>query len=379
MLDHDALLDLACELIARPSVTPVDAGCQALIGARLQRLGFTVHALRFGEVDNLYASFGSGAPHFCLLGHTDVVPPGPLEAWTSPPFAPQVRDGRLHGRGAADMKGAIAAFVIALERLFATGFRPAGRLSLLLTADEEGPALDGVRRVVPWLSARGEQIDYCLVGEPSSKARLGDVVRIGRRGSLHLALTVRGVQGHTAYPDQARNPIHALAPALLALTSERWDSGHALFPATSFQISNLHSGTGALNVIPGELKLHGNWRFSPATSAEALGARCHELLKSAGLDYSAEFECSGLPFVTEGGRLIEAVRSAIDELLGIEVHADCGGGTSDGRFIAPTGAQVVELGPINASIHKVDEHIALADLERLAELYAAVVERCCKQ
>ncbi|HEU4670640.1 MAG TPA: succinyl-diaminopimelate desuccinylase [Dyella sp.] len=371
------VFDLTCDLIRRASVTPDDAGCQAMIAARLAKAGFRVRHLRFGEVDNLWATHGEGGPTLAFLGHTDVVPSGPAEAWRFDPFAPTVVDGVLYGRGAADMKGSVAAMVVALEDFVAARPDHAGRVGLLLTSDEEGPSnLDGVRRVAELFRAEGERIDWCVVGEPSSKQRLGDLIRVGRRGSLSGTLTVRGVQGHVAYPDKAKNPIHAFAPALAELVAERWDEGNDDFPPTSFQLSNLNAGTGATNVIPGALTALFNFRYSTASTAEGLKARAMALLDRHGLDYTLDWNLSGEPFLTPpGGRLRETVVSVCRELAGVAAEESTGGGTSDGRFIAPLGAEVVELGPVNATIHKVDECVAVADLERLPALYGAICER----
>ena len=371
------VLDLTCELIRRASVTPDDAGCQAAIAARLMRAGFRVRHLRFGEVDNLWATHGDGGPTLAFLGHTDVVPTGPADAWRFDPFEPTVVDGVLYGRGAADMKGSVAAMVVALEACVAAYPEHAGRVGLLLTSDEEGPTnLDGVRRVAEQFRAEGERIDWCVVGEPSSTARLGDLIRVGRRGSLSGTLTVRGVQGHVAYPEKAKNPIHALAPALAELAAERWDEGNADFPPTSFQVSNLNAGTGATNVIPGTLMALFNFRYSTASTADQLKARAEAILDRHGLDYALEWNLSGEPFLTPpGGRLREVVVGVCRELAGVLSVQSTGGGTSDGRFIAPLGAEVVELGPVNATIHQVDECVAVADLEALPALYEAICMR----
>jgi len=372
-----AVIDLVCELIRRPSVTPDDAGCQALIGNRLQAAGFKVEHLRFGEVDNLWATHGSDGPLLVFLGHTDVVPAGPLEQWRSRPFEPEVRDGLLYGRGAADMKGGVAAMVVALEAYVAANPNHRGRVGLLLTSDEEGPTnLDGVRRVAEHFRATGERIDWCVVGEPSSKERLGDLIRVGRRGSLSGTLVVRGVQGHVAYPEKAKNPIHAFAPALTELAAERWDEGNQDFPPTSFQVSNLNAGTGANNVIPGTLTALINFRYSTASRAEDLRARTEAILDKHGLDWQIEWSLSGEPFLTPpGGAVREAVIAVCREVCGMTPEESTGGGTSDGRFIAPLGAEVVELGPVNATIHKVDECVSVADLEKLPLLYQAVTQR----
>ncbi|CAM5599692.1 succinyl-diaminopimelate desuccinylase [Rhodanobacter lindaniclasticus] len=371
------VLEIACDLIRRRSVTPEDAGCQRLIAARLQRAGFRVEHLRHGEVDNLWATHGTDGPTLAFLGHTDVVPSGPEAAWQSPPFEPVVRNGRLYGRGAADMKGSVAAMVVALEQFVIAHPDHRGRIGLLLTSDEEGPTnLDGVRRVVEHFRASGERIDWCVVGEPSSKERLGDLIRVGRRGSLSGTLHVRGVQGHVAYPEKALNPIHAFAPALAELAAVRWDEGNGDFPPTSFQVSNLNAGTGANNVIPGELAALINFRYSTASTADELRMRTESILRRHGLDFALEWNLSGEPFLTpQGGVLREAVVAVCRELCDLDPEQSTGGGTSDGRFIAPLGAEVVELGPVNATIHKVDECVDVADLEQLPALYRAVCER----
>ena len=368
-------LDLARALIARPSVTPDDAGCQALIAERLEPLGFRIHDLRFGEVTNLWARRGTAAPLFVFAGHTAVVPRGPEEAWTSPPFEPTIRDGVLYGRGAADMKGSVAAMVTALERLLRRRPDLPGSIALLLTSDEEGPAVDGTVRVVEWLTERGERIDWCLVGEPSSHARLGDRVRIGRRGSLSGNLRVLGRQGHVAYPDLAENPIHRALPALTELVSETWDEGNAHFPPTSFQISNLQAGTGATNVIPGHCDVAFNFRFGTESTPESLQDRVTTILDRHGLRYRLDWTLSGMPFLTSTrGPLVRTVQAVIRELAGIEAELSTGGGTSDGRFIAPTGAEVIELGPVNATIHQIDECVRIEELEQLSALYERIVE-----
>ncbi len=370
-----AVLDLTCELIRRRSLTPDDAGCQALIGARLAAAGFSIEHLRFGAVDNLWATHGEGAPVLVFLGHTDVVPTGPPAAWTTPPFEPTLRDGHLYGRGAADMKSGVAAMVVALEEFVRAHADHAGTLALLLTSDEEGEAIDGVRRVARLFGERGQRIDACLVGEPSSKARLGDLIRVGRRGSLTGRLTVHGVQGHVAYPDQSLNPVHAFAPALAELAATHWDDGNQAFPPTSFQVSNLGAGTGADNVIPGELRAVFNFRYGTASTAASLRERTEVILRGHDLDYTLDWWLSGEPFATGPGPLRAAVVAAIGEHCGLQPEQSTGGGTSDGRFIAPLGAEVVEFGPINATIHKVDECVALDDLARLPRIYLDVARR----
>ncbi len=369
--------ELTAELVRRRSITPDDAGCQALLAQRLQRAGFRCEHLRYGDVSNLWAAHGQGDPVLVFLGHTDVVPSGPEEVWTSPPFTPAIRDGKLYGRGAADMKSGVAAMTIALERFVIEHPRHRGSVALLLTSDEEGPTnLDGVRRVAQHFRETGQRIAWCVVGEPSSKERLGDLIRVGRRGSLSGTLTVRGVQGHVAYPEKALNPIHALAPALAELVATSWDDGNEDFPPTSFQISNLNAGTGALNVIPGSLVAHFNFRFGTASRAEDLRDRTEAILKKHRVDYSIEWNLSGEPFLSPAnGKLRETVIAVCRELCGVEPEQSTGGGTSDGRFIAPLGAEVLELGPVNASIHKIDEHVAIDDLQRLPGLYQTICER----
>nr|WP_305888309.1 succinyl-diaminopimelate desuccinylase [Stenotrophomonas sp. 9(2022)] len=366
---------MACELIARPSVTPDDAGCQALLSARLQQAGFQCEHLRLGEVDNLWATHGSGAPVLVLLGHTDVVPPGPREAWQSDPFTPQIRDGVLYGRGTADMKGSVAAFIIAAEQFVAAHPDHAGTLAVLLTSDEEGDAIDGVRHVARLFSERGQRIDWCITGEPSSTATLGDLLRVGRRGSLSAKLRVQGVQGHVAYPDKARNPIHQAAPALAELSARRWDEGYESFPPTSLQISNIHAGTGANNVIPGELEVDFNIRYNPHWDAPKLEAEISALLDRHGLQYTLKWHRSGEPFYTPEGPLRAAARAVLAEHIGRAPEESTGGGTSDARFIAPLGAQCIEVGPVNASIHQVDENVRVDELEALPGLYQRLVER----
>ena len=369
------VLTLLKNLVSRPSVTPDDAGCQAMIAERLERAGFACEHLRFGEVDNLWATHGEGGPVLVLLGHTDVVPPGPADAWTSDPFTPEIRDGVLYGRGAADMKSGVAAFVIAAERFAAAHPDHKGTLALLLTSDEEGEAIDGVRRVAETFRDRGQRIDWCITGEPSSQEQLGDLLRVGRRGSLTGYLSVRGLQGHVAYPEKARNPIHLAAPALAELAARRWDDGYETFPPTSLQISDVHAGTGADNVIPAGLEATFNLRYNPNWDAARLEAEVQALLDRHGLDYSVRWHRSGEPFFTPEGPLRAAAREVLVEFAGAAPEESTGGGTSDARFIAPLGAQCIEIGPVNASIHQVDENIRVADLERLPDLYQALIER----
>ncbi len=374
------VLQLACDLIARPSVTPEDAGCQAMVAERLATAGFANEHLRLGDVDNLFSTHGSGVgPVLVLLGHTDVVPPGPREAWASDPFVPEIRDGVLYGRGAADMKGSVAAFVIALERFVAAHPEHVGTVALLLTSDEEGDAIDGVRHVAKLFRERGQRIDWCITGEPSSKETIGDLLRVGRRGTLSATLTVKGVQGHVAYPDKARNPIHQAMPALSALAARQWDAGFETFPPTSLQISNLHAGTGANNVIPGELQVLFNLRFNPHWDAPRLEAECEAVLQVHGLEYDIHWHRGGEPFHTPEGPLRAAAREVLATFAGAAPEESTGGGTSDARFIAPLGAQCIEIGPVNASIHKVDENVRVADLERLPDLYLALIERLLTQ
>lgn len=390
MADDDGRLDsstltLTCELIRRASVTPADAGCQTLLAERLAALGFDIRPLRFGEVDNLWARRGTGAPLFVFAGHTDVVPSGPHEQWRSPPFQPTVRNGVLYGRGAADMKGSLAAMVVASERFLSECSDFVGSIGYLLTSDEEGTGHDGTRQVMHWLADQGVYIDACLVGEPSSRDRLGDVIKNGRRGSLHGVLRIAGRQGHVAYPHQVRNPVHMAGPIITALASEIWDHGNAYFPPTSFQISNMHGGSGAVNVVPGEVTLRFNFRFSTEQTVERLQARVQQIVQTALANeeistgrvfgYTLEWELSGLPFLTEPGSLVAAITGAIREECGYAPELSTSGGTSDGRFIAPSGAQVVELGPVNATIHQVDESVAVADLDRLNRIYTATLRR----
>jgi succinyl-diaminopimelate desuccinylase len=366
-----AVRALAEALIARRSVTPDDAGCQQLIAQRLSPLGFHCETIAAGDTTNLWALCDSGRPGPTLVfaGHTDVVPPGPLEQWHSDPFVPTERDGKLYGRGAADMKTSIAAFTVAAEELIGAGEDWRGRIALLITSDEEGPATDGTVRVVAALRERGERLDYCIVGEPTSVTRVGDMIKNGRRGSLSGRLTIRGVQGHVAYPHLARNPVHLLAPVLASLVAIEWDAGNEYFPPTTWQVSNIHAGTGATNVIPGEVVVDFNFRFSTASSVDSLKQRVEAVLAERSLDWSIDWSLSGMPFLTPRGELSSALADAIRAETGIETELSTTGGTSDGRFIAAICPQVIELGPPNASIHKIDEHIDIACIDPLKNIY----------
>jgi succinyl-diaminopimelate desuccinylase len=371
----DATLELARSLIARRSLTPDDAGCQDLIGERLSACGFTLEPMRFGEVDNLWARHGSGNPVLCFAGHTDVVPAGPPDQWHSAAFQPSERDGLLYGRGAADMKSSLAAFVCAAERFVAQRPRHAGSLALLITSDEEGPAVEGTERVLARLRERGERIDWCVVGEATSRERLGDAVRVGRRGSLTGKLIVRGVQGHVAYPLLARNAIHQALPALAELTAMQWDTGDTHFAPTTFQISNLRSGTGAANVIPGVLEAIFNFRHAPASSVGSLREKVKAVLGRHRIPHSIDWHPPSAPYLSTPGRLRSAVSAVIAEHTGAGPELSTAGGTSDGRFFAAAGAEVIELGPVNASIHHVNEHVRIADLAPLTSLYLGIMER----
>jgi succinyl-diaminopimelate desuccinylase len=378
------VLGLTEALVARDSITPADAGCQNLIADRLEKAGFRIEHLPFGPVKNLWATHGTGSPVLVFLGHTDVVPTGPEDQWTSPPFIPTVRDGYLYGRGAADMKGSVAAFVVALEQFVAAHPDHRGTVAVLLTSDEEGDAIDGVRRVAEHFRATGQRIDYCLTGEPSSKEKLGDLLRVGRRGTLSGTLTVHGIQGHVAYPEKARNPIHQAMPALDELCARRWDQGYPAtgeseFPPSSFQISNIHAGTGANNVIPGACEVVFNFRFNPGWQAADLEREVEAVLARHGLQYSIVWHRGGEPFLTREGALRRVVREIMIERCGVTPDENTGGGTSDARFIAPLGAEVVEMGPVNASIHKVDERVSLDELNRLPALFREVAERLLVQ
>ena len=368
-------LELTRSLISCRSVTPEDGGCQRLLAERLQALGFTVTPRRHGSVDNFWARRGTARPVVCFAGHTDVVPTGPLDKWNTDPFVATEKDGILYGRGAADMKSSLAAFVTAIEGFVQAHPDHPGSIALLITSDEEGVATDGTTRVVEWLRERNEALDFCVVGEPTSTERLGDVIKNGRRGSLSGELTVRGIQGHIAYPHMARNPIHDAAPALTELTRLVWDEGNEYFPPTSFQISNIHAGTGANNVIPGELKILFNFRFSPECTVDGLKSAVHAVLDRHKLDYALDWSLSGMPFLTPRGRLVNAVSDSILATTGAAPELSTTGGTSDGRFIATWCPEVVELGPVNASIHKLNEHVRIADLEPLSRIYRGILDR----
>lgn len=368
-------LELTRALIACPSVTPADAGCQALMTERLAASGFSIETLQFGSVTNLWARRGDARPMLCFAGHTDVVPTGPLEEWRSDPFTPVIRDGVLYGRGAADMKSGLAAMVTATEEFVAAHPDHRGSIAFLITSDEEGPSVDGTKRVVEALKARGETIDWCIVGEPSSGQSVGDTIKIGRRGSLSGRLTVHGVQGHVAYPQLAENPVHTLAPALAELTARTWDAGDTFFQPTTFQISNLNAGTGAPNVIPGELKARFNLRYSPVQTVEVLKKTVEDILARHGVRHTIEWYVSGEPFYTPPGELSQAAVDAITAVTGAAPQLSTGGGTSDGRFIAPLGAQVVELGVTNATIHKVNECVRVDEIGLLHRMYRGVLER----
>jgi succinyl-diaminopimelate desuccinylase len=371
----DKTLELAKQLIARPSVTPRDEGCQELMIARLEPLGFRVERLRFGDVDNFWAVRGTGKPILAFAGHTDVVPPGPREAWASDPFDPQVRDGYLYGRGAADMKSSLAAFVTSIEDFVGANPGHKGTIALLITSDEEGPSVNGTVKVIEWLNARGVKMDYCVIGEPSCVHKFGDTLKHGRRGSLGGRLRVLGKQGHVAYPHLALNPVHAAAPVLAELVAAEWDQGNADFPKTSFQISNIHAGTGAENVIPGTLDVWFNFRHSTVLTDTDLKRRVEDLLMRHGVKFELSWSESGKPFLTRSRKLIETVQASAKAEIGVTPEPSTSGGTSDGRFIAPTGAEVVELGPRNATIHQVNECVAVEDLDKLRRVYLGIMQR----
>lgn len=367
-------LELAQQLIARRSITPQDEGCLSIINARLKPLGFKLEMMRCGDVDNLWARRGSSRPVVCFAGHTDVVPTGPVDKWHSDPFTPTVRDGMLFGRGASDMKGSLAAFVTSIEKFVAAHPDHNGSIALLLTSDEEGIAVDGTVRVVEALQARDEKLDYCIVGEPTSVSKTGDTIKNGRRGSLSGTLIVKGVQGHIAYPHLVKNPIHMAAPAIAELAATTWDNGNEYFPSTSWQVSNIHGGTGAANVVPGTVEILFNFRFSTASSVDSLQSRVHEILDRHKLEYDLKWELAGKPYLTPRGNLVDAVGAAIKQVTGIETELSTSGGTSDGRFIADICPQVLEVGPLNATIHKIDECVSVADLDALSEIYRLTLE-----
>ncbi len=368
-------LQLSMDLISRPSVTPEDAGCQRVLAERLNKLGFVTEHMRFEDVDNLWARFGDQAPLFVFAGHTDVVPPGPESDWSTPPFEPTIQDGQLYGRGAADMKSSIAAMITATERFFENHHNPNGSIAFLITSDEEGPSINGTVKVIEALQQRNEKIDWCLVGEPSSTAKVGDIIKNGRRGSLGGRLIIHGQQGHVAYPHLADNPIHRAGPVITALCEKTWDQGNDHFPPTTFQISNVHAGTDATNVIPGDISIDFNFRFSTEVTDTQLRQEVEAIIQSFDLNYDLSWSLSGQPFMTEPAELIAATQAAIKEVCGYDASLSTSGGTSDGRFIAPTGAQVIELGPINASIHKIDEHVDIEQLDRLSKVYETILEK----
>ena len=365
----NSTLELAKALIARRSLTPDDAGCQEILIERLEKIGFKIERMRFGEVDNFWARRGDSKPLICFAGHTDVVPTGPVEKWGSEPFTPTIRDGMLYGRGSADMKTSLAAFVTAIEEFVAAHSGHAGSIALLVTSDEEGIAVDGTEKVVLALQARNELLDYCIVGEPTCADKFGDTIKNGRRGSLSGTLTVKGIQCHIAYPHLGRNPIHLAAPAIAELAATTWDTGNEYFPPTTWQISNIHGGTGATNVVPGTVEIQFNFRFSTASTVEGLKTKVHAILDKHGLDYDLEWSLSGKPYLTPRGNLVDAVAQAIRSTTGVEAELSTSGGTSDGRFIADICPQVLEIGPLNATIHKIDECVAVADIEPLKEIY----------
>ncbi|WP_293268688.1 succinyl-diaminopimelate desuccinylase [Neptunomonas sp.] len=368
-------VELTKELISRPSVTPEDAGCQELLIEKLEALGFVIERLPFEDVSNFWARRGTKSPLFCFAGHTDVVPTGPAENWSHPPFEPTILEGYLYGRGTADMKGSIAAFITSLERFIEHHPDHEGSIALLITSDEEGPFINGTTRVIDHLEARQEKIDWCIVGEPSSTAKTGDTIKNGRRGSLSGKLKVAGIQGHVAYPHLVRNPIHEAVPALTELAATVWDEGNDFFPPTSFQISNIHAGTGANNVVPGEVEIDFNFRFSTEVTAERLKESVRDTLDRHNLEWDIDWILSGNPFLTAEGSLVEAAQQAIKAVTGMDTELSTAGGTSDGRFIAPTGAQVLELGPVNATIHQIDERVKVKDLDILSDLYENILAR----
>jgi len=370
---------LAQDLMGRASVTPEDKGCQELMITRLEAIGFIVERMRFGEVDNFWARRGTEKPVLAFAGHTDVVPSGPVDQWHTPPFEPTIKDGFLYGRGAADMKGSLASWIIALEEFIALHPNHCGSLALLITSDEEGPFVDGTTRVIDTLEARGEKMDWCIVGEPSSTNTLGDVIKNGRRGSLTANITAKGIQGHVAYPHLVINPIHKVAPALAELVSTKWDDGNEFFPPTSFQIANINGGTGASNVVPGHVEVMCNFRYSTELTADELTTKLESILDNHKVDYDIQWTYNGLPFLTGSGSLVDACRDAIKTTTGTDTQLSTAGGTSDGRFIAPTGAQVVELGPCNGTIHQLNECVKVSDLEQLTQVYFGILTRLMAQ
>ena len=372
-MNHSDTLELSLQLLRQTSVTPIDHTCQTIMADRLSAIGFNIENMRFEDVDNLWARRGTASPVFCFAGHTDVVPTGHLDAWESDPFLPEIRDGKLYGRGSADMKTALAAMVVASERFVKNHPNHKGSIAFLITSDEEGPSINGTVKVVETLEARNEKMTWCLVGEPSSTDTLGDIVKNGRRGSLNAVLTVKGKQGHVAYPHLAINPIHTASKALAELCDTVWDNGNEYFPATSFQVSNIQAGTGATNVVPGTMTVTFNFRYSTEVTADQLKLRVLEILDRHHVDYDIEWTLSGLPFLTPVGELVNAARTAIKNVTGTETELSTSGGTSDGRFIAPTGAQVLELGVLNATIHQINEHVNIAELEPLAEIYEQIL------
>jgi len=374
-MTHSATVELACDLISRKSVTPEDAGCQDVLIARLEKMGFVIEKMPFGDVKNFWARRGTQKPLMCFAGHTDVVPSGPVEHWNSAPFEPTFHEGYLYGRGAADMKGGTSAWLTALERFIEHHPDHIGSLAMLITSDEEGPFINGTTKVVDTLEARNEKIDWCVIGEASSTDKLGDIIKNGRRGSLSGKLKVKGVQGHVAYPHLVKNPIHLSAAAIAEITAERWDEGNDFFPPTSFQISNYNAGTGANNIVPGEAVLDFNFRFSTESTEAGLKERIHAILDSHQLEYTIDWAFSGNPFLTTGGALIDATKLAIKSVIGLDTQLSTSGGTSDGRFIAPTGAQVIELGPVNATIHKINECVKAEDLDTLSSVYENILAR----
>ncbi|AXQ23270.1 succinyl-diaminopimelate desuccinylase [Acinetobacter wuhouensis] len=372
-MNHSDTLELSLQLLRQPSVTPVDHTCQTIMADRLSEIGFNIENMRFEDVDNLWARRGTKSPVFCFAGHTDVVPTGHLDAWESDPFLPEIRDGKLYGRGSADMKTALAAMVVASERFVKKHPNHKGSIAFLITSDEEGPSINGTVKVVETLEARNEKMTWCLVGEPSSTNTLGDIVKNGRRGSLNAVLTVKGKQGHVAYPHLAINPIHTASKALAELCDTVWDNGNEYFPATTFQVSNIQAGTGATNVVPGTMTVTFNFRYSTEVTADQLKARVLEILDRHAVDYDISWTLSGLPFLTPVGELVNAAKTAIKNVTGTETELSTSGGTSDGRFIAPTGAQVLELGVLNATIHQINEHVNIDELEPLAEIYEQIL------